>query len=105
MSKVSILNFRHSVADNRRFGWVNASFVYGLEMVTPHMRRALGTCTPFETFRRAVLAGEYGDSAVVNDEDVEEWKKGAADAIAEESEEEEEDKQEAHCEKGAAATE
>ncbi|KAK0671741.1 trehalase-domain-containing protein [Cercophora samala] len=36
------------------FGWVNASYVYGLQIVNAHMRRALGTLTPYETFIRAV---------------------------------------------------
>lgn len=36
------------------FGWVNASYVYGLQIVNAHMRRALGTLTPFETFTKAV---------------------------------------------------
>ncbi|KAL1856348.1 hypothetical protein VTK73DRAFT_8305 [Phialemonium thermophilum] len=36
------------------FGWVNASYVYGLQIVNAHMRRALGTLTPYETFVRAV---------------------------------------------------
>ncbi|EDN10380.1 neutral trehalase [Histoplasma mississippiense (nom. inval.)] len=35
------------------FGWVNASFVYGLEFLNAHMRRALGACTPYETFSKA----------------------------------------------------
>lgn len=37
----------------KRFGWVNASYQYGLTIVSTHMKRALGTCTPWETFRRA----------------------------------------------------
>jgi hypothetical protein len=36
-----------------RFGWVNASFVYGLQFLNSHMRRALGTITPYETFSSA----------------------------------------------------
>ncbi|UNI15739.1 Alpha,alpha-trehalase [Purpureocillium takamizusanense] len=36
------------------FGWVNASYVYGLQIVDAHMRRALGTLTPYPTFIRAV---------------------------------------------------
>ena len=36
-----------------RFGWVNASYVYGLQMVNAHMRRALGTLTPWEVYRKA----------------------------------------------------
>lgn len=40
------------------FGWVNASYVYGLTIVNTHMKRALGTCTPWETFRKATEASE-----------------------------------------------
>ncbi|OAP58629.1 hypothetical protein AYL99_07719 [Fonsecaea erecta] len=35
------------------FGWVNASYVYGLSFIPMHMKRALGTLTPYETFARA----------------------------------------------------
>ncbi|KAK2806776.1 hypothetical protein FQN50_005638 [Emmonsiellopsis sp. PD_5] len=41
------------------FGWVNASFVYGLQFLNAHMRRALGACTPYETFRNATSAVEF----------------------------------------------
>lgn len=40
------------------FGWVNASYVYGLTIVNSHMKRALGTCTPWETFRKATAVSE-----------------------------------------------
>ncbi|KAA8569643.1 hypothetical protein EYC84_001246 [Monilinia fructicola] len=30
------------------FGWVNASYVYGLQIINAHMRRTLGTLTPWE---------------------------------------------------------
>jgi hypothetical protein len=36
-----------------RFGWVNASYVYGLSFIPMHMKRALGTLTPYETFAKA----------------------------------------------------
>ena len=36
-----------------RFGWVNASYVVGLSIINTHMRRALGTLTPYETFAKA----------------------------------------------------
>jgi alpha,alpha-trehalase len=42
----------------RRFGWVNASYIYGLQIVNAHMRRALGTLTPYETFIKAVEANQ-----------------------------------------------
>ena len=35
------------------FGWVNASYVLGLAIVDIHMKRALGTLTPWETFEEA----------------------------------------------------
>lgn len=37
-----------------RFGWVNASYVYGLEILNAHQRRALGAVTPYETFSKAL---------------------------------------------------
>ena len=40
------------------FGWVNASYVYGLQIVNAHMRRALGTLTPYPTFIKAVEAND-----------------------------------------------
>ncbi|KAK5987473.1 Cytosolic neutral trehalase [Cladobotryum mycophilum] len=36
------------------FGWVNASYVYGLQIINAHMRRALGTLTPYPTFVKAI---------------------------------------------------
>ena len=36
-----------------RFGWVNASYVVGLSIINIHMKRALGTLTPYETFAKA----------------------------------------------------
>lgn len=41
-----------------RFGWVNASYVYGLQIVNAHMRRALGTLTPYDTFIKAIEAND-----------------------------------------------
>lgn len=38
------------------FGWVNASYVYGLEILNAHMRRSLGAITPYETYKKAVTA-------------------------------------------------
>lgn len=37
-----------------RFGWVNASYVYGLQIVRAHARNALGTMTPWDAFVKAV---------------------------------------------------
>ncbi len=35
------------------FGWVNASYVYGLQITNAHMRRALGTLIPYDKFMAA----------------------------------------------------
>ncbi|KAI1773549.1 glycoside hydrolase family 37 protein [Hypoxylon cercidicola] len=35
------------------FGWVNASYVYGLQFINTEMKRALGTLTPYETYEKA----------------------------------------------------
>jgi len=41
-----------------RFGWVNASYVYGLNIVDTRMKRALGAITDWETYQKAT-AGEF----------------------------------------------
>lgn len=46
------------IAVCHRFGWVNASYVYGLEILNAHMRRSLGAITPYETYKKAVTAQE-----------------------------------------------
>ena len=53
-------------ADKYRFGWVNASFVYGLSMIPSHMKRALGTMTPWATFQKAteVKLGEFDEGLI-----------------------------------------
>ena len=38
---------------NDRFGWVNASYVYGVALLDAHMRRAVGALTPWETYQKA----------------------------------------------------
>ncbi|KAF2871648.1 neutral trehalase short isoform [Massariosphaeria phaeospora] len=38
------------------FGWVNASYIYGLTLVSAHMRRALGTLTTWDKFDSAMSA-------------------------------------------------
>ncbi|EAU36507.1 neutral trehalase [Aspergillus terreus NIH2624] len=45
-------------APREGFGWVNASFVYGLEILNAHQRRALGTITPYDTYMKAIAAQE-----------------------------------------------
>ncbi|KAF7165928.1 hypothetical protein CNMCM5623_009920 [Aspergillus felis] len=41
-------------APREGFGWVNASYVYGLEFLNAHQRRALGAITPWETYSKAI---------------------------------------------------
>ncbi|KAL5340482.1 trehalase-domain-containing protein [Aspergillus crustosus] len=43
-------------APREGFGWVNASYVYGLDMLNAHQRRALGAVTPWDTYHKAVSA-------------------------------------------------
>ncbi|KAJ5640614.1 Neutral trehalase [Penicillium herquei] len=43
-------------APREGFGWVNASYVYGLEILNAHMRRSLGTITPYDTYKKAIDA-------------------------------------------------
>ena len=47
-----------------RFGWVNASYVVGLSIVSVHMRRALGTLTKWTTFAKAteIMIDDDGSS-------------------------------------------
>jgi alpha,alpha-trehalase len=42
-----------SANPNARFGWVNASYIYGLSLMNNHMKRALGAMTPYDTFVKA----------------------------------------------------
>ena len=44
-----------------RFGWVNASYIFGQTFMTTHMKRALGACTPFETFQRTMMTALNGE--------------------------------------------
>lgn len=49
------------------FGWVNASYIYGLQMIPAHMRRALGAVTAYDTFIKATeaLGLRDGDDALI----------------------------------------
>ncbi|KAK5628572.1 hypothetical protein RRF57_004287 [Xylaria bambusicola] len=40
------------------FGWVNASYVYGLQFINTDMKRALGAVTPWETYEKAQKSRE-----------------------------------------------
>ncbi|ETS74559.1 Neutral trehalase [Pestalotiopsis fici W106-1] len=45
------LNFKGVAKEG--FGWVNASYVYGLQFVNTEMKRALGALTPWDSYQRA----------------------------------------------------
>ena len=47
------------------FGWVNASYVYGLQIVSEHMKRALGAVTSWDTFQKMTNAGSAKEAADV----------------------------------------
>lgn len=51
------------------FGWVNASYVYGLSFIPMHMKRALGTITPYETFARATEIKLGADETITEGSD------------------------------------
>lgn len=38
------------------FGWVNASYVYGLQIIDAHMKRALGSVAGWDTFKKMTEA-------------------------------------------------
>jgi hypothetical protein len=40
-----------------RFGWVNASYVYGLGFTNAHMQRAIGTLTDWDSYAKATATG------------------------------------------------
>jgi hypothetical protein len=48
----------------RSFGWVNASYVYGLQLLTAHHKRALGTLTAWEDYARATTTIKEDDVLV-----------------------------------------
>lgn len=37
-----------------RFGWTNASYVYGLSLLSLHAKRALGVQAPYEVYAKAL---------------------------------------------------
>ena len=49
----------------RSFGWVNASYVYGLQIVNAHMKRALGAVTTWDTFKKMTEAADAEEAADV----------------------------------------
>lgn len=65
-----VLTYYHNIHNTNwiifRFGWVNASYVYGLDILNAHQRRALGAVTPWETYNKAITANAQGDSVFGN---------------------------------------
>ena len=52
------------------FGWVNASYVYGNSILNIHMKRALGTLTPWETFAKATMVRvDTFDDSIIDEAD------------------------------------
>lgn len=45
-----------------RFGWVNASYVYGLQIIDAHMKRALGAITDWDTFKKMTEAATTAEA-------------------------------------------
>jgi alpha,alpha-trehalase len=37
-----------------RFGWVNASYIYGMTLLSAHQRRALGALTSWDRYDKAM---------------------------------------------------
>lgn len=56
-SSPSFFSFDYQLTVSHSFGWVNASYVYGMTMTTTGMRRALGTITPYDTYKRMTEHG------------------------------------------------
>jgi hypothetical protein len=54
--KILLLGWTDAELTRCRFGWVNASYVYGLQLINAHMKRALGAITPFDSFTKATEA-------------------------------------------------
>lgn len=54
------INFKG--APREGFGWVNASYVYGLDFLNAHMRRSLGAITPWDTYSKAISDQDNGSS-------------------------------------------
>jgi hypothetical protein len=52
-----IFFFLKSLTNDHSFGWVNASYVYGLQHIDAHCQRALGTLSTWEQLfkQRATL--------------------------------------------------
>lgn len=64
------------------FGWVNASFVFGLSCLPTHMKRALGTLTPWKLFEeKTAIKLDHTDDLTIREED-EEFKDSSVPEIA-----------------------
>ena len=65
MSPCSKLIFSARADFDHSFGWVNASYVYGLQIVNAHMKRALGAVTSWETFKAMNDAADKRAAAAI----------------------------------------
>ncbi|KAJ6103199.1 alphaalpha-trehalase nth1 [Penicillium sp. IBT 16267x] len=52
-------------APREGFGWVNASYVFGLEILNAHQRRALGTIAPYDTFNKALAVQDKDEDDII----------------------------------------
>ena len=50
---VATVYFDLMMLTNYRFGWTNASIIYGFSLLSLHAKRALGVCAPYETYAKA----------------------------------------------------
>lgn len=71
------------------FGWVNASYVLGLDIVDSHMKRALGTLTRWETYEEAtkdldIYAQQYPESEHLGRSRTGLWHEGVPETSAKE---------------------
>lgn len=55
--KLSLIDFSINIGQYS-FGWVNASYIYGLQFISTDMKRALGTVTPYDVYEKAQQARE-----------------------------------------------
>lgn len=45
---------QYTVLTPTRFGWVNASYIYGMTLLSAHQRRALGALTKWDDYEKAM---------------------------------------------------
>jgi hypothetical protein len=45
---------QYSLLTSSSFGWVNASYIYGMTLLSAHQRRALGALTKWDDYEKAM---------------------------------------------------